>query len=115
MLLALIDYQAPSSAHTLYLINLAKNPNTSSDGLEKLYLKINQMQYRASIDGLLAIATNPNTPVHLLEQLAVHANYNIRVSVAKNGKTPIAILEPLSNDSESRVSNIAKQALKARA
>ncbi|MEH1821072.1 MAG: hypothetical protein V7L31_18660 [Nostoc sp.] len=115
MLLALTDYQERFSSDIHFLINLAKNPNTPSDALEKLYLKINQTQHPNTIDGLHDIASHPNTPVHLLEQFAVHSYYNLRVTVAKNVNTPISILERLSNDSNSRVSSIAKQALKERA
>ncbi|WP_448266063.1 hypothetical protein [Nostoc sp. DSM 114159] len=114
MLLALIDYQAKFVSIDFFR-NLAKNPNTPSDGLEKLYLKINQTQHANTIDGLGAIAAHPNTPVYLLEQLAIHADYSIRANVATNINTPISILERLSNDSQGWVSRIAKQALKARA
>ncbi|MEH2002066.1 MAG: hypothetical protein V7L00_25595 [Nostoc sp.] len=114
MLLALIDYQAKFVSIDFFR-NLAKNPNTPSDGLEKLYLKINQTQHANTISGLGAIAAHPNTPVYLLEQLAVHADYSIRANVAININTPISILERLSNDSQGRVSRFAKQALKARA
>ncbi|MEH1854683.1 MAG: hypothetical protein V7L11_24110 [Nostoc sp.] len=114
MLLALIDYQAKFVSIDFFR-NLAKNPNTSSDGLEKLYLKINQTQHANTISGLGAIAAHPNTPVYLLEQLAVHADYSIRANVAINTNTPISILERLSNDSQGRVSRFAKQALKERA
>ncbi|MEH2126055.1 hypothetical protein [Nostoc sp.] len=69
MLIALTDYQAPSSVQIHFLITLAKNPNTPSEGLEKLYLKINQMRHPNTMDGLRAIATHPNTPVHLRAQL----------------------------------------------
>ena len=69
MLLALTDYQAPSGVHIHFLIKLATNPNTPSDGLEKLYLKINQTQHPNTMDGLRAIASHPNTPVHLRAQL----------------------------------------------
>ncbi|MEH2213591.1 hypothetical protein [Nostoc sp.] len=115
ILLALTDYQNQSSSHIHFLINLAKNPNTPSDALEKLYLKINQTQHPNTIDGLHDIASHPNTPVHLLEQFAVHSRTDLRAKVAKNVNIPISILERLSNDSDSRVSSIAKQALKARA
>ncbi|OYD93003.1 hypothetical protein CDG76_20075 [Nostoc sp. 'Peltigera membranacea cyanobiont' 210A] len=114
MLLALIDYQAKFVSIDFFR-NLAKNPNTPSDGLEKLYLKINQTQHANTISGLGAIAAHPNTPVYLLEQLAVHADYSIRANVAININTPISILERLSNDSQGRVSRFAKQALKERA
>ncbi|MEH1943241.1 MAG: hypothetical protein V7L01_23890 [Nostoc sp.] len=114
MLLALIDYQAKFVSIDFFR-NLAKNPNTPSDGLEKLYLKINQTQHANTISGLGAIAAHPNTPVYLLEQLAVHADYSIRTNVAININTPISILERLSNDSQGRVSRFAKQALKERA
>ncbi|MEH1949159.1 MAG: hypothetical protein V7K77_19715 [Nostoc sp.] len=69
MLIALTDYQAPSSVQIHFLITLAKNPNTPSEGLEKLYLKINQIRHPNTMDGLRAIATHPNTPVHLRAQL----------------------------------------------
>ncbi|MDZ8030453.1 hypothetical protein [Nostoc sp. DedSLP04] len=115
MLLALTDYQERSSSYIHFLRNLAKNPNTPSDALEKLYLKINQTQYPNTIDGLHDIASHPNTPVHLLEQFAVHSRTDLRAKVAKNVNIPISILERLSNDSDSRVSSIAKQALKERA
>ncbi|MFN6479503.1 hypothetical protein [Nostoc sp. DedQUE07] len=115
ILLALTDYQNQSSSHIHFLINLAKNPNTPSDALEKLYLKINQTQHPNTIDGLHDIASHPNTPVHLLEQFAVHSRTDLRAKIAKNVNIPISILERLSNDSDSRVSSIAKQALKARA
>lgn len=68
ILLALTDYQA-RFVDIHFLINLAKNPNTPSDGLEKLYLKINQMHHPNTINGLQAIAAHPNTPVHLRAQL----------------------------------------------
>ncbi|MEH2356221.1 hypothetical protein [Nostoc sp.] len=115
MLLALTDYQERFSSDIHFLINLAKNPNTPSDGLEKLYLKINQTQHPNRISGLRAIAAHPNTPVHLLEQFAVDSHHLIRSKVATNVNIPISILERLSNDSDTRVSTIAKQALKARA
>ncbi|MDZ8064416.1 MAG: hypothetical protein RMY64_02080 [Nostoc sp. DedQUE08] len=115
ILLALTDYQNQSSSHIHFLINLAKNLNTPSDALEKLYLKINQTQHPNTIDGLHDIASHPNTPVHLLEQFAVHSRTDLRAKVAKNVNIPISILERLSNDSDSRVSSIAKQALKERA
>nr|WP_322708649.1 hypothetical protein [Nostoc sp. ChiSLP03a]MDZ8209749.1 hypothetical protein [Nostoc sp. ChiSLP03a] len=115
MLLELTDYQPPFVSIDFF-INLAENPNTPSEGLEKLYLKINQTQYpNKIIYGLSVIAAHPNTPVHLLEQLAVHSRDNIRAEVATNVNTPIAILERLSNDSQDGVSSVAKQALKARA
>lgn len=117
ILLALTDYQAPSSlsVHIHFLRKLAENPNTPSEGLEKLYLKINQIRHRNTIHGLHAIVTNPNTPVHLLEQFAVHSRDDLRAKVATNVNIPISILERLSNDSQDRVSRIAKEALKARA
>ncbi|MEH2201584.1 hypothetical protein [Nostoc sp.] len=115
MLLGLTDYQERSSSYIHFLRNLAKNPNTPSDALEKLYLKINQTQHPNTIDGLHDIASHPNTPVHLLEQFAVHSRTDLRAKVAKNVNIPISILERLSNDSEDRVSRIAKQALKERA
>ncbi|BAY09262.1 hypothetical protein [Calothrix sp. NIES-2098] len=114
MLLTLIDYQAPSSVQVIFLLSLAQNPNTPSEGLEKLYLKINQTQHFNTIDALRAIAIHPNTPVNVLEQLAVHSYDHIRAAVVTNVNTPISILEQLSNNSQDRVSNIAKQALKAR-
>lgn len=115
MLLALTDYQPPFVSIDFF-INLAENPNTPSEGLEKLYLKINQTQYpNKIIYGLSVIAAHPNTPVHLLEQLAVHSRDGIRAEVATNVNTPIAILERLSNDSQDGVSSVAKQALKERA
>jgi predicted regulator of amino acid metabolism with ACT domain len=114
MLLALTDYQA-QFVDIHFLINLAQNPNTPPEGLEKLYLRINQTQHPNTSDGLHDIVTNPNTPVHLLEQFAVDSRTYVRANVAKNVNIPISILERLSNDSNSRVSRIAKQALKARA
>ncbi|MDZ7966465.1 MAG: hypothetical protein RM368_16055 [Nostoc sp. DedSLP03] len=114
MLFALTDYQAPFVSNDFF-INLAENPNTPSEGLEKLYLKINQTQHFNRIYGLGAIAAHPNTPVHLLEQLAVHSHDGLHAEVATNVNTPIAILERLSNDSQDGVSSIAKQALKERA
>ncbi|MBN3896573.1 MAG: hypothetical protein HWQ41_15300 [Nostoc sp. NOS(2021)] len=122
MLLALTDYQAPSGVHIIFLLNLAKNPNTPSDALEKLYLKINPTPHFIKVNGvqvftnaLQAVAAHPNTPVHLLEQFAVHSRDDLRAKVATNVNIPISILERLSNDSDTRVSTIAKQALKARA
>ncbi len=117
MLLALTDYEdlcVNISFFTYFLMNLAKNPNTPSEGLEKLYLKINQI-HQSPINYICVIAAHPNTPVHLLEQFAVHSYYNLRATVAKNVNTPISILERLSNDSDTRVSTIAKQTLKERA
>lgn len=115
MLLELSEYQAPSSVHIHFLIKLAKNPNTPSDALEKLYLKINQTHHSNTIHGLYAVAAHPNIPVHLLEQFAIHSHADLRAKVATNVNIPISILERLSNDSQDRVSRIAKQALKARA
>ncbi|MBD2612657.1 hypothetical protein H6G94_15490 [Nostoc punctiforme FACHB-252] len=69
ILLALTDYKAPSSVDIHFLISLAKNRNTPSEGLEKLYLKINQIQHPNTMDGFKAIATHPNTPVHVRQQL----------------------------------------------
>ncbi|MFN6537339.1 MAG: hypothetical protein RM021_013340 [Nostoc sp. EkiNYC01] len=114
MLLALTDYQAPSSEHIYFLIRLAQNPNTPSDGLEKLYFKIKQI-HQSPTKYICYVAAHPNTPVHLLEQFAVHSHTDLRRQVARNVNTPISILERLSNDSEDRVSRIAKQALKERA
>ncbi|MFN6561073.1 MAG: hypothetical protein RMY28_014970 [Nostoc sp. ChiSLP01] len=72
MLLALTDYQA-RFVDIHFFITLAKNPNTPSKALEKLYLKINQTQWHPDyIDALRTIAAHSNTPVHLLEQLAIH-------------------------------------------
>ncbi|MGI2907028.1 hypothetical protein [Tolypothrix sp. VBCCA 56010] len=119
MLLALTDHQAPFVSIDFF-IHLAQNPNTTSEGLEKLYLKINQIQHPNTINalkanGLKAIAAHPNTPVHLLEQLAVHSYYHIRAAVVTNVNTPISILEQLSNNSQDSISTVAKQVLKARA
>ncbi|MBD2690405.1 hypothetical protein [Anabaena catenula] len=122
MLLALTEYQAPSSVHIIFLLSLAQNPNTPSEALEKLYLKINPTPHFIKVNGeqvftnaLQAIAAHPNTPVHLLEQFAVHSRADLRAKVATNVNTPISILERLSNDSQDWVSAIAKQALKERA
>ncbi|MEH2383083.1 MAG: hypothetical protein V7K27_30060 [Nostoc sp.] len=116
MLLALTDYEDPC-VDISFLMKLAQNPNTPSEGLKKLYLKINQIHQSPinSINYICVIAAHPNTPVHLLEQFAVHSYTELRRQVAKNVNTPIAILERLSNDSDTRVSTIAKQALKERA
>ncbi len=113
MLLTLTDLKAPfTNIH--FFINLAKNRKTPSEGLEKLYIKIKQSGHPSTFDGLRIIAAHRNTSIHLLEELAVHFYYDIRVTVAKNANTPISILERLSNDSDSSVSDVAKQALKAR-
>lgn len=115
ILLAIINDQASPHGSIELFIKLAENPNTPSDGLEKLYLKIKQSHYLEKISGLYAIAAHPNTPIHLLEQFAVHHPADLRAKVARNVNTPISILERLSNDSQDWVSAIAKQALKARA
>ncbi|MEH2090230.1 hypothetical protein [Nostoc sp.] len=115
ILLAIINDQASAHVHIELFINLAENPNTPSDGLEKLYPKVNQSQHECKGSALDAIVTHPNTPVHLLEQFAVDSDRYLRRKVATNVNIPISILERLSRDSDDWVSSIAKQALKARA
>ncbi|MBD2569230.1 hypothetical protein [Anabaena lutea] len=112
MLLALTDHQF-IDIH--FFVHLAQNPNTPSEGLEKLYLRINQPQMGNMIDCLCAIAAHPNTPVHLLEKFAVDSRASLRAKVARNVNTPISILERLSRDLNDRVSYFANEALKARA
>jgi CHAT domain-containing protein/uncharacterized protein HemY len=47
-----------------------------------------------------ATASNPDTPLNLLEQLAQHENYFVREAVAKNPNTPAKLLEQLAQDKQ---------------
>ncbi len=46
----------------------------------------------------LAIAQNPNTPLHLLELLAKDVNSEVRMAVVRNLNTPLSLLEQLLGD-----------------
>jgi hypothetical protein len=46
----------------------------------------------------LETATNPNTPVSVLESLATDEYLIVRCSVASNPNTPVSVLEILATD-----------------
>ncbi|MGB3650741.1 MAG: hypothetical protein WBA41_05955 [Rivularia sp. (in: cyanobacteria)] len=81
---------------TIFLTNIARHPQVSTEILEHL------TQYPNS-NVQLAIAENPKTPeelrISLLEQLSVNSNVYIKVKIASNPQTPIAVLEQLANKS----------------
>ncbi len=81
---------------TGFLTDIAKHPQVSANILEYL------TQYPNS-NLQLAIAENPKTPeelkISLLQELFVNSKYYIKVQIASNPQTPIAVLEQLANAS----------------
>jgi cell division septation protein DedD len=49
------------------------------------------------------VASNPHTPVSVLEKLATDSDYNIRSNVASNPHTLVTLLEKLATDSDNSV------------
>ncbi len=78
---------------------LAKNPNTPSEILESI-VKTNFPQIPKSEMGLIlcGIASNLNTPIDILAELANSNNKFIKSHIAENPNTPISILQKLAND-----------------
>lgn len=58
------------------------------------------------------VAGNPDTPSHILVQLAEHSSLDIRLAVAQNPNTPLSVLEGLQNDLDNNISFWAKTQLK---
>ena len=54
------------------------------------------------------VASNPNTPVDLLEKLSLNKSGNIRWSVATNDNTPKSILDKLAKDRDKGVRDEVK-------
>jgi hypothetical protein len=72
-------------------LDLAKDPTTSLDILERL-----AKSDRIAV--VKAIAANPSTPVSLLIELAEHEYMSVRKEIALNLNTPIEILPKFIND-----------------
>jgi|GEM_PF-2098587 len=64
---------------------------------------INKMADCCSQRSLELIASNPNTPLSMLRQLASHAMDDVRIAVAENPSTPRDLLLMLARDSQADV------------
>ena len=86
-------------------VNVARNPNTPVQTLQKLSNDKNEPFYMwkpydkfVSVAGM--VAQNPNTPKHILQKLSKNKYTNVRENVASNPNTPKHILQKLSSDEE---------------
>jgi len=78
-------------------LSVASHLNTPFETL--LLLALDSMpEIRSRISDIHKVATNPNTPLSILEVLARDANHNIRGQVAVNPATPFTLLRILATD-----------------
>ena len=78
---------------------VAGNPNASADILKYFAaVKYKSDGYNETFH--CTIATNPNTPVEILEAYANSSNAQIRISVANNPNAPVKILKLLANSED---------------
>ncbi|MCL1475589.1 DUF2336 domain-containing protein [Argonema antarcticum] len=78
---------------------LSINPNTPSEILEDIFARRQTfIDYPDVGDYAANLASNPNLPLHLIEELAQHESSFIRAAIAANPRAPIDILCRLAND-----------------
>ncbi|MGA2916090.1 MAG: hypothetical protein ABSE89_08715 [Sedimentisphaerales bacterium] len=96
-------FKYPGSQYSPVFFQLAKNKKTPSDILEPLSEKREGER--------IFIATNPNTPIIVLERLSEDKNYMVRLDVCENPNVTREILIKLRNDPEKIVRNYANSHL----
>lgn len=88
-----LDFKNRKKADDDLRETIASNPNIPGD-----YIKI--LSYTKARAG---VASNPNTPLPILERLSNDVDEKVRANIAGNTTTPAKILEKLSSDDEEKV------------
>jgi len=70
--------------------DLPRNPNWTADEIRQMY--------KDNVTSPMVFASNPSTPIDLLEELSKSADYNVLTSLANNHSISEAIVERLAQD-----------------
>lgn len=95
-----LDYIVDLEDHWYVLVEVAKNPHTSLETLQKLLSEEVDFEGRPDCNVREAIAGNPKTTSEMLDKLFnMSDEFSVRACIAKNLNTSITLLEELANDS----------------
>jgi cobalamin biosynthesis Co2+ chelatase CbiK len=87
-----------SSLEASVLRRISININTPVETIEKICSISNPNNHYWLLS--LGVAQNTQTPDYLLDKLANHDDYDVRLAVANNSNTPSFVLEKLAADKE---------------
>lgn len=86
--------------HVQILRSICKNRNTKASTIKRIYEFANSSRFKILI---LDIASNKNTPLKILHELAENKNEIVRYEVCYNKKSDSKILDILSSDNEDSI------------
>ncbi|BAZ13362.1 hypothetical protein NIES4071_52010 [Calothrix sp. NIES-4071] len=91
---------------------VARNPRVPTDTKLQLMADCEEIHGLGSVRS--ALASNPDTPLTILESLAKENYSKVREKVAQNPNTPLSVIQELINDKNGEVACIASEIIKLR-